>query len=574
MNLFRAVLDRGPLAWHRWGPDALREARERDLPLLVFCGDALDAWSAGMAGELIADREACDLIGEAFVPVAAEPLDDPALAARVQQALGATAGAAGWPACAVCTPDGLPFGAVPWRPIRDREREAGLVRILVGVAEQWSGRRADCIADAERLRDLLRRLGQGFAEGRPLAPAMVLDAAEAAAMAVADPLEGGFGPAPRRLDPALLRFLVARAARADAPLALTKQVERTLAGLCASAVHDQLAGGFHRGSADAAGHEPFFAKRLADQAAMALVLFDADAAFGQRLYRDLAERTLHWCVHALRRADGTYAAGVHAASAAGDGAPYTWTLEQAAAVVGRDGAERIARRFGLDDTPRALAVVAPLADDDAERLPALLQRLAVARAERPQPPRDERLDPGAHGALLAAFAHARRLPGRDRALLAHGRALFRTLRRWATRPPFAHGDGAVARRTGDLAAIASGVHAWRAGAPGRRGPRPGWARGWAEDWLSQQLAHCGLDGSPGLFRVQAANREALLDPPPLAAEDSTDLPSGAALLAHAALDLGRREDAARIVDAHRGLLRAAPLSAPGLCLALHRLHAG
>ena len=573
-DLLAAILASGSLGWRRWGTAALDEARARGLPVLVFCGDALDHWSAAMAAELAGDGEAATLIDELFVPVAAEVAGDPALAARIQQALALTADAAGWPACAFLTPAGVPFGACPFRPLRDRERQVGLVRILLDIASAWRDRRADVEADAARVAATCRDLGAGLGGDRPAAPALVLGNAEAQAMAVADTLDGGFGPPPRHPAPTLLRFLLARCRRPDAPLALTRQVERTLAALIAGAGHDQLGGGFHRACADAASREPFFEKRLADQAQLALALFDAAEVLGRPLYRDVAERTLHWCIAVLRRADGSYARGVHADSrdaqgGMAPGAAVTWTMTELVAVLGSEGAALVARRFGVGERGRwALAVREPLAERELARLPALLRRLAVARAEREPPPRDERLDVGAHGALLAALARARRLPARDAALLAAGRALFRTLRRWARVAPFAApGAHAVARATGDLAWVAIGVDAWRGG-------RPGWTRAWAEDWLTQQLADCGDPAQPGRFLIQAAPHALTLDPPLWSAEDSTEGPSGSALLALAALQLGRDDDARAILSAHAGLLRRAPLAAAGLCLALEQVDSG
>ena len=570
-DLFHAILASGSLTWRRWGAAALDEARTRDLPVLVFAGAALDHWSAAMAAELVADHEAGTLIDELFVPVAIEVAGEPALAARVQQALALTADASGWPACAFLTPAGQPFGACAFRPLRDRERQVGLVRILLDVAAAWRERRADVQADAARVAAACRRMAEVTRSDQPLNPDLVLDNAEAQAMAIADTLEGGFGPPPRHPSPTLLRFLIARCRRPDAPLALARQVERSLAALVAGACHDQLAGGFHRACADAAWREPFFEKRLADQAQLALALFDAADAFGQRLYRDVAERTLRWCVAALRREDGTYARGLHADSRGADGviapgAAATWTLDEFEAVLGAEGAALVARRFGLGDTGHwALAVREPLADAEASRLPALLQRLAVARAEREIPLRDERLDAGAHGALLAALARARRQTKPDRELVAAGRALFRTMRRWARVAPFAiEGVQAVARSTGDLAWVAIGVDAWRGG-------RPGWTRNWAQDWLQQQYAHCCVAHDPGRFLIQAGAHALVLDPAAIAIEDSAEGPSGSAVLALAAVQLGRSDQAAAVIKAYAGLLRRTPLAGSGLCLALDQM---
>ncbi len=192
------------------------------------------------------------------------------------------------------------------------------------------------------------------------------------------------------------------------------------------------------------------------------------------------------------------------------------------------------------------------------------------RDPRPAAQGAEQRPPGCEQRRVACgqAARARRLPARDAALLAAGRALFRTLRRWARVAPFAApGAHAVARATGDLAWVAIGVDAWRGG-------RPGWTRAWAEDWLTQQLADCGDPAQPGRFLIQAAPHALTLDPPLWSAEDSTEGPSGSALLALAALQLGRDDDARAILSAHAGLLRRAPLAAAGLCLALEQVDSG
>ena len=53
--------------------------------------------------------------------------------------------------------------------------------------------------------------------------------------------------------------------------------------------------------------------------------------------------------------------------------------------------------------------------------------------------------------------------------------------------------------------------------------------------------------------------------------DTAEGPGGAGLLALLALDLGRPEDARRLIDAHRDRLRQAPLAMASLAEGLERL---
>lgn len=406
MSLVLDLLRAGPLPWTSWAAAA---AVHDPRPRLVFVGDALDHWSSALAAELNADTALAAALGEVFVCIAVDAAAEPDIAARVQHALQLTAGTAGLPAIALCTPAGQPFGASPWRRMHD------LAHLLLQAAEAWHQRPDDCRSDAARIAaaaDALR--APPTATSRPLRPTLVLEAAESAAIEAADTLEGGFGPAPRTAEPALWGFLIARASRADAPLALSQQIERSLAALAAGAAHDHLAGGFFHGCDDAAWRIPRCAKRLTDQAQLALLLLDAAERLARPVWRDLALRALEFAIDALRLADGSFAHGLHADSPAGPGrwehgACYRWSTAQVAAIVGGDGARLVASRFALpaeDDEAGFLAVGVAADAAGQQRLPALIHRLAVARAERAQPRRDPAVYPSEQAQMACAAERA------------------------------------------------------------------------------------------------------------------------------------------------------------------------
>jgi len=543
VNLLVTALASGPIAWRRWNAATLHEAQERHSLIVVFAGAAADHWSAALAAELIADHEACQVIDQVFVPVVAETLEDPALCARLQQTLAVTADAGGWPACIVCLPDGRPVGATAWRPLRDRDRRQGLLTMLLAIAEAWHERPHDLEADASRLVTTFARAQQRWHGATLPAPTLLLDNLEAAAMAIADPLNGGFGPAPRGMDATLTRFLLARCARDGAPLALVRQVERHVAAIVAGGIHDQLAGGFHRAAADVAWREIFAEKRLLDNALWAWVLLDAARILQQSVYTAVAERTLRWCFAALGRDDGTCVAGMHATTRAGNGAYYQWTVDQVAEVIGDAGAETVARRFGLDEQPRVPAVLTPLQPSDVAAFPALLQRLAVARSERPAPPRDERLDPAALSAVLAVIGAWRERGDAPLDLVQHGQLLATHVAQWTQVPT-------------DLPATPA-QRAWLAIG------LASWNRARAQWWYAAIGASQLQDASvPGLH------------PQPLALEDSADGPGLPGLIAWAALALDHPDEAQSIIDAHAALLRHAPLAATSLGWALATISFG
>lgn len=453
MSLLLSLLRAGPITWTRWRDEATDKLDPR--PRLVLVGDALDHWSSALAAALNADVALSSALAEVFRCVAVDAAAEPGVAAQLQHALQLTTGTSGLPLIAVCTPAGEPFGATPWRRTHD------LAHVLLQAAEAWHVRPADCVADAQRIAAAAQALrAPAPVTSKPIRATLLLDAAESAAIEVADTLAGGFGPAPRTAEPALWGFLVARAARSDAPLSLTKQVEHSLAALAAGAAHDHLAGGFFHGCDDAAWRIPRCAKRLTDQAHLAVLLLDAAAASAKPLWHELALRTLAFAVDALRLPDGSFAHGLHADSLVGlgrweSGAVYRWSTTQVANIVGNDGARLIAQRFGLpadDDEAGYLSVGAAVTPAEQQRLPALVQRLQVARNERPQPRRDESVYPAEQAQMAYACERAALADVAD-GLMPHltgndpwtGRALAARWARTGTAEP-----RALAIATGDL----------------------------------------------------------------------------------------------------------------------------
>lgn len=493
-------------------------------PRLLLCRTALDAASRQLDADLAGDRELRPALEELFACAQVDVDRAPEWRAPAQRALAATAGASGWPCLLLCLPDGRPFGASPWRPLRDRGRTPGLARVLLGAAGILAQHPEDCAADAGNLERLAAEEGGALRQGDPGDPALLSGAAEAAALAVADPLEGGFGPPPRHPAHALLAFCAARAAREDASLALQRQVELTCGALVAGALHDHLAGGFFAACEDARWEQPRCEKRARDQAQLALLLLD----HGGPLQRVVAERALAWTATALQRPDGLVAHGL-----AADPACYRWSEAQAADLLGSEGARLVAERFALPAGEPGFPV---LRDPRPHpRLAELVARLAAARCERPQPERDATAFAADQGQLLCAWS---RLPAmRDRA-----EALW--LRCDQDQPP-----------------------AWWE-ADGRPGPRPAGARALA--WLARGA--CAL-GRLERAAVWAARAAALADDP----LDDEDGPSAAACAALACCEMHRagvagswRSEAERLLASWPGLLHRVPLAGAGLLLARER----
>ena len=58
-----------PVDWHPWGPEALAEARERQVPVLLSVGYAACHWCHVMERESFEDETTAAYMNEHFVPV-------------------------------------------------------------------------------------------------------------------------------------------------------------------------------------------------------------------------------------------------------------------------------------------------------------------------------------------------------------------------------------------------------------------------------------------------------------------------------------------------------------------------
>ena len=195
----------------------------------------------------------------------------------------ALTGSGGWPLTILMTPDQKPFWAGTYLPPRGENGRPGLIEVLEEVERLWR-------EDRHRLMELGRQVTRRVADsgeaaaGRP-DRALLRRAAEELRRRY-DPVDGGFGGAPKFPNPGQLLLLLDRARREEDRTALD-MAERTLTQMARGGIFDQLGGGFCRYSTDSAWRLPHFEKMLCDNALLAYVYLEAYAQTGRA--RDVEE---------------------------------------------------------------------------------------------------------------------------------------------------------------------------------------------------------------------------------------------------------------------------------------------
>jgi uncharacterized protein YyaL (SSP411 family) len=320
-----------PIHWHAWGPEPFEAARVANQPVLLDVGAVWCHWCHVMDGESYEDPALAEFLNQHFVCVKVDRDERPDVDARYQRAVQLLTRQGGWPLTAFLTPEGEVFYGGTYFPPDGRYGRPGFRTVLESVLEAWRERRGQVNAQALAIR---RVLDEQFDEGGggELSPELLEQAVHSMLQAF-DPVNGGFGRAPKFPHPAALSLLLARWSDEQRPEVRTV-VERTLDGMAGGGMHDHLGGGFHRYSVDAEWIVPHFEKMSYDNSELLRIYLDAAVAFAAERYAEVARDIVRWVHEVLADPEGGYGASQDAdVGLDDDGDYFTWTREEAAAVL-------------------------------------------------------------------------------------------------------------------------------------------------------------------------------------------------------------------------------------------------
>jgi uncharacterized protein len=418
-----------PVYWQEWGPAAFDLAAQLDKPILLDVGAVWCHWCHVMDRESYEEQTLAATINEHFVAIKVDRDERPDVDARYQAAVQAIAGQGGWPLTAILTPDGRPFFAGTYFPREDRYGRPGFERVLLTLAQAWKTRRTEVLESAASVIAAIEH-GETFsARGDGLSLGIVGKLAQSA-VAQFDPHHGGFGSQPKFPHPGALDLLIDVAARTGNDGA-KKAATVTLEKMARGGVYDQLAGGFHRYSVDERWVVPHFEKMLYDNAGLLGNYVHAFQTFVDPEFAAVARDIMRWMNEVLtdRERGGFYASQDADISLDDDGDYFTWTREEAAAVltpeelsvaepfydIGDLGDMHhnpkknvLYRRFTIDEVAQRLRRDPVGVEHD---LQSAKRRLSAARLERPTPFVDKTIYTGWNAMAISAYLDAARVMG-------------------------------------------------------------------------------------------------------------------------------------------------------------------
>jgi uncharacterized protein len=553
-----------PVHWQQWTPQALAEAAERDVPILLSVGYAACHWCHVMAHESFEDHEVAAAMNSGFVCIKVDREERPDIDAVYMNATVALTGQGGWPMTCFLTPDGRPFFCGTYYP------KAAFLQLLSAVTDTWRDRRGEVEEASDHIAGELRSMASGLPGGGPEVAPALCDHAVAAVLRDEDTVRGGFGGAPKFPPSALLEALLRNYERTGSEPAVAA-VARTCTAMARGGIYDQLAGGFARYSVDNAWVVPHFEKMLYDNALLLRVYAHWVRRTGDPLAHRVSLQTARFLLDEL--ADGDmFTSSLDADADGREGSTYVWTRKQLTDVLGNDDGHWAAEVFAVTESGTfevgASVLQLPSDPDDPQRLERVRAALLAARLTRAQPDRDDKVVTAWNGLAITALAEA--------SVALQAPELADAARRCATALVDLHiVDGRLRRASlGGVVGDSAGIledHAMLATALltlHQLTADEGWLTT-ATDLLDTTLAHFADPDRPGRWFDTADDAERLMLRPADPLDGAT--PSGAssiteALLTAAHLAGGDRVDryqqaAADALLAHSPLLARAPRSA-------------
>jgi uncharacterized protein len=322
-----------PVHWHPWSEAAFARAQAEDKPILLDIGAVWCHWCHVMDRESYEDKEIAKVINEHFVAVKVDRDERPDVDARYQAAVSAITGQGGWPLTAFLTPDGRPYFGGTYIPREDRYGRPGIGRVLLAMAQVWRERRDEALETAGSVMAAIEHNESFSGRGGELTVALV-DKIAGSALAKFDPRNGGFGAQPKFPHAAALDLLLEMAMSRDNEQAREAFIV-TLDKMARGGVYDQLAGGFHRYSVDERWVVPHFEKMLYDNTELLRNYVHGFQSFVRQDFLETAREIVGWLDSTMtdRERGGFYASQDADVGLNDDGDYFTWTLEEARAVL-------------------------------------------------------------------------------------------------------------------------------------------------------------------------------------------------------------------------------------------------
>jgi uncharacterized protein YyaL (SSP411 family) len=408
-----------PVDWYAWGAAAFARATRENKPVFLSIGYSTCHWCHVMERESFEDPEVARFLNEHFISIKVDRERRPDIDAIYMTAVQLMSGRGGWPMSSFLNPAGQTFFGGTYFP------RARFLDLLRSVEAAWREKRPELDQQASQVAAAVRANIRSAA----VAGQVDDDAVQRAVtdlQSVHDEQRGGFGPAPKFPNESKYLFLLDHALR-TADETSRDLIRFDLQRMARGGIYDQVGGGFHRYSTDAAWLVPHFEKMLYNQAQLARVYTQAWRLTGEAAFAQIARQILDYVLRDMTSPEGGFYSATDADSGGaggeedGEGRFFLWSPAQIREALSLSESDLAIDLYGVTeggnfDDANILYLPVPLAEFAAQRdLSLQALRLHVAdiraalyakRAQREPPARDEKIVAAWNGMMVVALLEA------------------------------------------------------------------------------------------------------------------------------------------------------------------------
>ena len=413
------------------GAEAFTTAAAEHKPIFLSIGYSTCHWCHVMEVESFDNVKVARVLNRHFISIKLDREQYPDIDDFYMTGVQLMTGHGGWPMSNFLLADGKPFFAGTYFPAKR------FIQLLQRITRAWRTEHTELQTSAGSIHRAIKRLLDAEKSRQKVAATVRTELLQTVYQQE-DKSLGGLAGAPKFPQEPLLLLLLDQVTRQRDQAALGF-VTRALRGMGLGGIHDQVGGGFHRYSVDAEWLVPHFEKMLYNQSQLGLVYCEAFRLTGEGFYRRIATRLFDYVLRDMQLAEGGFYSATDADSEGEEGRFFLWSPAQLEQVLGEQDAQLITAVFqvtaaGNFEGATILRLHRSLEDfctDTGQhtakatmaRIDACLQQLYLAREQRIQPLRDDKLIVAWCAAMATALVHGSQLLGRNDWLQAAERAV-------------------------------------------------------------------------------------------------------------------------------------------------------
>lgn len=396
-----------PVDWHPWGDEAFDQARREDKPVLLSIGYSSCHWCHVMEEKSFEDLEIAEYLNAHYISIKVDREERPDLDGLYMAAVQRITGGGGWPMTVWLTPDRKPYFGGTYFPPRDGDRGArmGFLTLLSRLCEVYRTKRDEVETQSEQLVEAIRvEVTQGDRSEIPGKETFghFFSWAENSF----DSEQGGFGAAPKFPRPAVLQALLRYGQRTGNKTAI-EMVKKTLFAMAEGGMYDQVGGGFHRYSVDAAWLVPHFEKMLYDNAQLVWAYLEAYQVTHEPFFAKIARETLDYVAREMTSPQGGFYSATDADSEGEEGTFFVWSKQEIMDLLGEEDGRFFCQTYGVTEEGNFEGKNIPFLSkprQESAQLERVRKKLYEARKKRVPPLTDDKILTSWNGLMIAAFA--------------------------------------------------------------------------------------------------------------------------------------------------------------------------